>query len=322
MYTETPSSAETQDDQQRIRDRILRGIAGNRVPGLHFPGHFLGLTWSDIGKDSGRLTIADGPHCRNAQGVVDVTALALIADAALGTPIRLQLEDGVRLATLRMHLQFTGVPARGDIVAHAKLLDSSTGGKLKQWMATCTLAGGGTTLCHASGEFAELRVPEGVQLEALPWERREPPVAPLLDLRRLGTDERHILRACERALARATPYSSFIEHLWSGPPRRTASGASSRVAIGPQIGNRVGHVQGGILLGIAANSACAAAPSGMMLSGVSAWYLSPGRGTALHARSRLVHGGRTVAVVRTELKASNGVRVLETITHHVAHAHD
>ena len=95
-----------------------------------------------------------------------------------------------------------------------------------------------------------------------------------------------------------------------------------RVAIGPHCGNRVGHVQGGISFGMAAACACAAVPSTMMLSNVSAWYISPGHGKSLSVRSRVVHAGRSIAVVRTEIKTSSGERVLETVTHHVARKRD
>lgn len=88
--------------------------------------------------------------------------------------------------------------------------------------------------------------------------------------------------------------------------------------IGSHIGNRVGHVQGGILLGLAATNACTAAPVSMMLSNVSAWYISSGRGDKLRIRSCMMHTGRTTAVVRTEIKTVNGERVLEAVSQHVA----
>ncbi|MCX5820936.1 MAG: PaaI family thioesterase [Deltaproteobacteria bacterium] len=98
------------------------------------------------------------------------------------------------------------------------------------------------------------------------------------------------------------------------------TGGTARATLedGPHIGNRVGHVQGGILLGLAATTACAAAPAAMMLSNVSAWYISPGRGDKLRIRSRILHTGRTTVVVRTEIKAAGGERVLEAVSHHVA----
>ncbi len=316
----TPKSSALHPDSQSIRSQVLRGIAGNRNPGLHFPGYFLGLAWSNIGDSTARVTIADGPHYINASGMVDISALAVLADTALGTAVRLQLEPGIRLATLRMHMQFTGTPAHGKVSATAHLLGSSTGSKLPQWMAAATLMANGQPVCHASGEFAALIPPPGVKLAPLPWEHPELP--PIADLKThdMKPNERLILRACERALSRTSTHASFIEHFWSGVPKRSATGAANNVPIGLQIANRVGHVQGGISLGIAATSACAAAPHSMMLGGISAWYIGPGHGSGLRVRSRVVHKGRTIAVVRTEVKNANGERVLEVVTHHVEKA--
>ena len=72
-----------------------------------------------------------------------------------------------------------------------------------------------------------------------------------------------------------------VAMLRSGLPLRGESSARTRFAIGPHLTNRVGHVQGGISVGVAARCACAAAPKGMMLSNITAWYISPGRGKSL-----------------------------------------
>ena len=34
--------------KQAVRDRVLRAIALNRHPGLHFAGHFLGIAWKEV----------------------------------------------------------------------------------------------------------------------------------------------------------------------------------------------------------------------------------------------------------------------------------
>ncbi len=45
------------------------------------------------------------------------------------------------------------------------------------------------------------------------------------------------------------------------------------------------------------------------------WYRLPGHGKALTVRIRgVVHAGRSLAVVRTELKTTAGERVLEVVT--------
>jgi len=93
-------------------------------------------------------------------------------------------------------------------------------------------------------------------------------------------------------------------------------GATATMKNGPHIGNRVGHAQGGIQLGLAAVTAAAALPANWALIGISGWYISPGEGTSLRARSEIVHHGRLTAVVRTQLTGKDGRRVLEAVTTH------
>jgi acyl-coenzyme A thioesterase PaaI-like protein len=309
-------------DNAAIRARVLRAIAGNRVPGLHFAGHFLGLEWQDVTDHAARMALADGPHCRDADGTVNLVAVGILTDNVLATPTRTEDPPGARLGTITLQLHFTGAPVAGNLSADGHLVGRSEGTALRQSLAVGTISADGRTVCHVSGEFVMLDAPPGVTLAPLPWQRKDTPRVVPLTARELAPEERAVLRACDAALAKASPQTSFIQHLWGGMPRRTAHGASHRVAIGPHIANRVGHVQGGALVGLAATTARAAVPAAMMLSNVSAWYISPGRGAALSIRSRVVHAGRTIAVVRTEIKNTTGEHVLEVLSHHIARSRD
>lgn len=305
-------------NDQTIRARVLHAIAGNRSPGLHFPGHFLDIEWKDVTGGTARATLEDGPHCRNANGTINMMALGLLADFVLAASVRTGTPLGARLGTIYLHLQFTGEAITGDINATSLLLGYSEGVTLQKSLSSGTMHARGKLICHASGEFVLLEPPPGVTLGPLPWERAEPPSIFPVDIGKLESHESAILKACDAALAKASPQTSFIQNFWGGAPRRSTQGASNHVVIGAHIGNRVGHVQGGILLGLAATNACAAAPAAMMLSNVSAWYISPGRGDEIRIRSRLVHTGRTTAVVRTEIKTTGGERVLEAVSQHAA----
>ncbi len=307
---------------QTIRSHVLQAIAANRIPGLHFAGHFLGLEWREVTSDTARMAMPEGPHCRDADGAMNLVALGILADNILATPTRNEAPPGARLGTIHLQLSFTGQPVTGDLDAEARLLGRSEGAALQRSLSSGTISAQGRTVCHASGEFVLLDAPPGVTLAPLPWQRKDPPRIDPVGVDELDPSERAILRACDAALAKASPQASFIQHFWGGVPRRGAQGASSRAAIGPHIGNRVGHVQGGALLGLAAANARAAAPAAMMLSNLSAWYISPGRGAVLGIRSRVVHAGRTIAVVRTEIKTPAGERVLEAVSHHVARKND
>ena len=295
-------------NNEAIRARVLQAIARNRVPGLHFAGHFLDIECQEIAGDTARFAIPDGPHCRDANGAVNIVALGILADNALATPTRSGATPGARLGTIHLQLQFTGAPVTGDLSAESRLLGRSEGAIMQKSMSLATFYANGKPIAHGSGEFVLLDAPPDVTLAPRPWERErtEPPQTVPVDIGTLEPHECAILKTCNTALAKASPQATFIQHFWGGVPRRTAQGASSRVEIGPHIGNRIGHVQGGILFGLAATNACAAAPSAMMLSNISAWYISPGRGAALVVRSRVVHTGRTIAVVRTEIKTAGG----------------
>ena len=311
-------------NDQAIRARVLQAISRNRVPGLHFAGHFLDIECQDITGETARFAIPDGPHCRDANGAVNIAVLGILADNALAAPTRLGASPGARLGTIHLQLQFTGAPVTGDLSAESRLLGRSEGAALQKSLSSATFYANGKSICYGSGEFVLLDAPPGVTLAPRPWERERteiPQIVPL-DAGKLEPHERAILKACDAALANASSQATFIQHFWGGVPRRNAQGASNRVAIGPHIGNRIGHVQGGILFGLAANNACAAVPEAMMLSNASAWYISPGRGAALIVRSRVVHVGRTIALVHTEIKTAGGERVLEAVTHHVARKRD
>jgi acyl-coenzyme A thioesterase PaaI-like protein len=82
------------------------------------------------------------------------------------------------------------------------------------------------------------------------------------------------------------------------------------------VGNRVGHVQGGLLLNAALATAIGAVPHHPLLTAASAWFISPGQGKALNSRSTVLQKGRNVAVVRTEVFAAGGKRVLEAVSNH------
>ena len=85
---------------------------------------------------------------------------------------------------------------------------------------------------------------------------------------------------------------------------------------GMHVGNRVGHAQGGLLVGLGAATANAALPASWRLAAISAWFVSPGEGAELVARSTLWHQGRDTAVVRTEIGGEGDRRALEMVSAH------
>ncbi len=300
-----------------IRRRVLLALAENRAPGFHFPGHLLGCAWPRIGEDDLEQTLLDGPQSRNVDGTTHLAPFCVLLDTALATASRLKIERGARQATVHLHAQFTGAPLRGELRAYTRMGGYTTGASVRQSLTSGTVYAGGEPVCHASATFVVLPPPPGVNLAPLPWQQDEA-VPAALRPDDLKADEKAILKACDYALRRADHQRAFIEHFWGALPVQTDAGARCTVRIGPQHSNRVGHVQGGLLLGLAAITAQAAAPRHPQLSGIAAWFISPGQGRALKLTSRRFHEGRSFAAVRTEIRNADGSRVLEVVSHHAA----
>lgn len=309
---------DTSHDAAAIRRQVLLALAANRTPGFHFPGHLLECHWPRIGESDLDAAMPDGPHARNVDGTASLAGFCVLLDTALSTAARLKIERGARQATVHLHAQFTGAPLRGELRALARMEGYTTGAAAREGMTSGTVYAGGVPACHAGGTFIQLPPPPGVTLAPLPWQRESGAPGTPLELNELEPDERAIMKACHSALKRANQQHAFIEHFWGALPTPTADGARCSIRIGPQHGNRVRHVQGGLLFGLAAITARAAAPRHPRLSALSAWYISPGQGQALKIASRRIHEGRSFAAVRTEIRNADGSRVLEVVSHHAA----
>lgn len=309
-----PTDKEQADSMiESIQRQILRGIAAHRIAGLQFPSYFLGIAWHEITDRTARLTLEQGPHCCRADGTIDFRAIGVLADHALATAARIGATPSMRLAAIHMQLQFTGVPIIGDLRAEAHLIGRNEGATLQRPLASAKLYVNDDVICYAGGEFVLLDRPPGADKAMMPWQCPAPP--PITSIK---AHEQGIIEASDAALAEISPKAAFIQHFWGAEPRRSTKGASNRVPIGPHICNPSGHVHGGILVGLAAINANTAAPEDMMLSNISVWCIGPGHGDALNIRSRIVHAGRAMSVVRTEIKSDDGGRVLEAVSHHVA----
>ena len=303
------------DDQ--IRRRVLRAIALNRTPGLHFPGNFIELSFDQVASGDTRVSYQTGPHCVEAHGGSDLGSLAVLADFALGTAVRADLHPATRLATVSMTLELGAAPRAGIVRAASRCHGFAGKGDGRTGRSRVVLDDPGGEVGYGSGTFMVLEPPPERTLHPVPHRKRGDAEPPPLAERDLAPDELRILRHADEALERAAKSrQSFIRHFWGFLPQAARGAATCVMPIGPHVGNRVGFVQGGILLGLAAVTASAALPDTWTLSGISAAFISPGDGAALKAQAHVVHHGRRVSVVRTELTRSDGRRVLEVMSSH------
>ncbi|HKU46918.1 MAG TPA: acyl-CoA thioesterase domain-containing protein [Burkholderiales bacterium] len=293
--------------EERIRRRVLRAISLNRTPGYHFPGNFIDLSFERVAGADSRLS-----YEADAQG--DIGSLAVLADFALGTSIRADLDPATRLATVSMTLELAATPRTGTVRASSRCHGFIGEGDGRVGRSRVVLEDAGGEFGYGSGAFMVLKPPPGVTLHPVPHRKRGDPEPPLLAERDLAPDELAILRHADRVLDR----KPFLRHFWGFLPQAVDGGATCVMPNGPHVGNRVGFVQGGILLGLGAATASAALPESWLLSTITAAFLTPGQGPALEARASLVHQGQRVATVRTEVRRSDGRRVLEAMSTHLA----
>ncbi len=310
-----------------VIEHVARAVAASRMPGLHFPGFFLGLHTHRLDQQGVSISIPEGPHCTNADGTVNFGAIAVVTDLALGGAMRVHLGQAIRMATLTMQFNFTGIPARGEIRADTRYEGLIQGISSKQGRVSGEVYAGKDLLIRANASFGTPPAPPGAQLSDVPWFElhKAQGIAAIPDTQ-LHERERDILRratAAQRAAEKDTGRHGhgFIEHFWSQLPRQTRDGAVCSVPLALHNGNRVGHAQGGVLFAMAVTTAMKAVPTASVLSSATAWYIRAGSGHKLKVRSRILQHGRTVCVVLTEINDAEGHRVLEVVTTHVYPEH-
>lgn len=296
-----------------IRERVLRAIALNRTPGYHFAGNFVDLSFDHVARDDTRISYETGPFGS------DIGSLAMAADFALGTAIRAGLDPATRTATVSMSLELMAALPSGAVSAASRCHGYQGEGYGRIGRARFLLGAGGAEIGFGSGAFMILKPPPNVTMHPVMHRKRGDPEPPSLSEAQLTPDEQRILRHADEALERSSKTRQpFIRHFWGYLPQKGRGAATCVMPNGPHIGNRVGNVQGGIMMGLAAVTAAAALPETWTLSTISAAFISPGEGPALRAEATVVHHGQRLSVVRTGITRSDGRRVLEVTTTHLA----
>ncbi|MBM3341696.1 MAG: hypothetical protein FJY56_06245 [Betaproteobacteria bacterium] len=307
-------------DADFVRQLALRSISSNRAPGMHFPGYFSRLRCRRYQTDGVEFTLEPGPHCADAEGNVHLAAQLFLVDMALAAANRVHLDPNSRTATLMLRVEFTGEPARGTLLASGRGSGFSPRTALPESVCTGRVTADGREVMRTSGTWVAPPAPPGVTPRGLPWEGGEDGATyPLLHKSELDAVEKAALKRIEKAM-RTAQNRDLLTPLCDPVVKRTVYGASGKLAVGLHIGNRVGHVQGGFLINAALASAAAAVPAHPLVTGASAWYISPGQGKAIHVRSTILQRGRNIAVVRTELFNADRKRVLEVVSNHAVAA--
>jgi acyl-coenzyme A thioesterase PaaI-like protein len=287
-----------------VLERALLAVGRTRTLGLHFYGNFVGIGGTPAGLGTSRLSIDGEPPGIGAPGVSAV-ALATVADLAIGSAIRSHLEIGARMATATLSIQHPIEPVSGPVLGLGEA-EAAAGDHLS---GRVVLVGpDGRPVGYAQGWFAPLPPPPGWVQRPLPWEYDVlPPISvPILaDLDELEAAAVASARAAgERANERGTSISEeLLNFRWDPADEQTADGhASGELTNGPELANRVGHIQGGALYGAAAIVAARAlgAPLTRLVDG-HYQFLRIADGALLHGEATVVRRGRLAAFVEARL---------------------
>lgn len=304
-------------DHHPIVNKAKRAIALNRTPGYHFNGNFFDFVYDQASAAHSVVHIDPEPQNIDREQSVHLILLAVLADMGLATGIRFGLDNQTRLATVSLSLQLTGARASGRVIAKSDTQGHLVGAKGSQGVSLTRITSGDTLLATGSGAFMILPVPNGASLPPVPWVQQTAPADPPLDMQSLTEDEQWILARVKNTIQHcATTDDEFVTQFLNFHPYQQERGAYCEVLNGPHIANRVGHVQGGVILALGMVTANAALGNEWMLSGVTATYISPGEGDAIHAQSKIVHQGRMTAVVQTSIYNKTGRQALEVLSTH------
>jgi len=298
-----------------LRRRVLTALALDRTPGFTYSANFLGVRFPSITPTRVHVEMDEGVHCEDEHGQTDIGAVSLLADVAMASVVRANLSPEQRLATVSLTLQFTGQPLVGAVEGIGEFEAFIDGADSRQGLSRGTITADGRPVLFGSGAFMVMNPPPGRTMHPI-VDAVHASAAPLRE-HELEAHERAVLARAEMALEAARGARGFLRHFWGMVPEPTAGGARCSTANGPHIGNRVGHMQGGLQIGMAIVTAGAALPPGWALSGISAWFMSPGEGDEIEASARVEHRGRNTAVVRTVITGKGGRRVLEAMTTHL-----
>src|SRR5262249_1387645 len=140
----------------------------------------------------------------------------MVADIALATAIRAQLNPSQRLATVSMHLQLNGAPMAGTIEATAEFEGFATGGVAQQGLSRVRVGAGGVEVGFGHGAFMALEPPPGLTMFPLQPTRMHKVALP--GEATLNDAEREILRRADAALAQGE--GSFISRFFGIAPRK------------------------------------------------------------------------------------------------------
>ena len=298
--------------------RVLKALSLQRAAPWHLPGYYLGIAYESVNKDHASLSMGLDNNL-DVHGRPLPVALCILADVALAASIRGEVGFETRLATVSAKLTFTGRHATQRLIANSHRRFQSDDNAIAVRNSGVTILSAETPICFAEGSFAVLERPADRPVQSQPdhhsWDQIE-----LLDVSELTAHEEDAYRRAQQTSDKrakdktAADRTTFTEAFWGLTPTGQSHTATCDIQCGLHIGNRVGHVQGGVLLGLAITTSLATVKDGWRVLEINANFIRPGTEGTLTATSHIVNTGRNLAVVLCEIKTATGRLVLHAQT--------
>lgn len=287
----------------------LHSVARTRALGMHFFGHILGISAAPAAEGYSVLRLDPTDACER-NGAISPTALATLSDLALSSAIRKQLGPNHRLGTTTLGMHLVDPCIKGPVTseATAEWVNPSEG----HGFARCVIRDKSRQLVgSAQGWFTVLPVPDGKHLPPPLWEGSSSPAVPPIALSDLNSREHAAVcsanRAAEHAQHRGTSLAEeLIAITWLDDVGDDKVRGITQ--LGPELANRIGHVQGGAIYGAAALAAGRAAGPDMKLVDGHLQYLTPAEGSSLTVEGRILRRGRRATFAEAHLSV-DGRRV-------------
>jgi len=291
--------------------RVLKALSLQRAAGWHLPAYYLGIAYESVSREEARMTM-DLDGNTDSTGQLLPVSLCILADVALAAAIRGTAGFETRMATISARICFTGHSGRQALLAKSHTRFLSNEHTLKTGNSAAVVLSGDIEICFAEANFAILDNLSDIPALALPG-RKQMQQIELLEVNDLSDQEKLVYERAQKAgmHSASDKNTTFTERFWQLVPTTNGSQARCEVTCGLHIGNRVGHVQGGILLGLAIQTSLATLGEGWRILEINASFIRPGTEGTLTASSYILNEGRNLAQTICEIKTSSGRLVLQ-----------
>jgi len=293
--------------------QVLQALRLSRSPGWHFAGHFLGLSFDTLLPEGAVVSMPLEARHLDSQGKPVFAALAVLSDVAAAAAIRGRVSAQTRLATVTIRLSFSGASAAQRLCANSQYRFRTTDLAMPTAITALSIHSQGELLCTGEASFAVLDNRRGVAPHPMARDRRLDATEPLSP-DELTEAETQVLQHARRALASCRNDGiPFLQAFWDLQPTATGDLAECTMRSALHTRNRVGDIQGGVLLALAAHTSAAVTGPGWRLLDIAAQYLAAGSGP-LTARAKAQRIGRNLASISCTVIDEHGHPVLRSDT--------